>query len=263
MTCLSVQWKSPPADYKIDCNTVHVWRIYFQPTLVPDRKLTEAISAEETEKARRFVRDLDRDRYVFAHALLRLILGAYVGCEPQELVFETNEHGKPFLVSQRRDKGIQFNLSHSGDIALIAVALGTSVGIDVEHIRSIDDAYQIVNSFFSINECQFLNSVHPADFNEAFFACWSSKEAFLKGIGKGLSYPLDKFSVIFADGESESLVRVHDERVAACSWKIVRLSCGRGYSGALAIEGLRSDPKFFQYCWPQPLSNLKSPSLTT
>ncbi len=133
-------------------------------------------------------------------------------------------------------------------MTLIAVTRGTAVGIDVEYIRRIPDALQIVNSIFSVDERKFLNSLPPADFEEGFFACWTSKEAFLKGIGKGLSYPLDKFSISFPSKESESLIYIHDDLGNAHCWKIIKLSPGPGYSGALAIEEPGSKPQFFEHC---------------
>jgi len=248
MTGLKVQWKSSPVDYTIDRNTVHIWRSHFQTAFVSNRKFLEGLSGEEIGKARRFVHQSDQNRYIFAHAMLRSILGAYVGCEPQQLIFETNQYGKPFLASPGDGNDIQFNLSHSEDMTLFAVTRGARVGIDVEYMRSVPDARQIVNRFFSVDERKFLNPLPLVDFNKSFFACWTSKEAYLKGIGKGLSYPLDKFSIIFPNRGSDGLICIQDDQVNAYSWKIIRLSPGPCYSGALAIEDIKSEPKFFQYC---------------
>jgi 4'-phosphopantetheinyl transferase len=249
MTCLNAQWNSPPVDYRIDRNTVHVWRAYFQPTLVSDREFLECISKIEIERAQRFIRQSDRDRYIFSHGLLRSLLGAYVDCAPQQFVFETKQHRKPFLISPDCSNDIRFNLSHSEDMVLIAVTRGAEVGIDVECVRRIPDALQIVNATFSVDEREFLNSLPPRDFEEGFFTCWTSKEAFLKGIGKGLSYPLDEFSINFPSGESECLVNVHGDLGNTYCWKVIKLSPGPGYSGALAIEELRSELQFFEHRW--------------
>jgi 4'-phosphopantetheinyl transferase len=248
MARLNVEWKSPPAGYRIDSNAVHVWRAYFQPTLVSINKFEGSLSKEEIERAQRFIRQSDRERYIFAHGLLRSILAAYVGCAPNQLVFDAKPYHKPFLVSPGGSKDIEFNLSHSEDMTLIAVARGTAVGIDVEYMRRIPDAHEIVNRVFSVDERDFLNSLPPAEFNRGFFACWTSKEAFLKGLGKGLSYPLDKFSVIFSNIESDGVIYVHDDRIKAKGWNIISLSPGPDYSGALAIGELRCEPEFFEYC---------------
>jgi 4'-phosphopantetheinyl transferase len=239
------EWKPSPVDYGLGWHAVHVWRAFFQPALVCSRRFTESLSEEEIAKARRFVRPLDRERYIFAHALLRSILGAYVGCPPRQLILEKDQYGKPFLISGNSGRDIQFNLSHSGDIALVAVARGARVGIDVEWMRSVPDARQIVNSLFSIGERELLSPLSPPDFDKEFFDYWTSKEAFIKGIGKGLSYALDKFSVILTKGESHGLIRVHDSPTDDCRWKIVRTPPAPGYSGALAVEEVNSQPRFF------------------
>lgn len=229
---------------------VHVWRSYFQPGLLSDMQFSETLSSEEIDKARRFVRPLDRERYIFAHVQFRSILSAYVGCMPRQLIFKTNQYGKPFLVSPGGSNDILFNLSHSEDMTLFVVTRGNRVGIDVECMRKVPDAIQIVNSVFSVSERKFLNSLPPADFAEGFFAIWTSKEAFLKGIGMGLSYPLDKFSITFSKGEPDNLIHVHDDPANSDCWTIRRLSPGPGYTGALATEEVRSEPKFFQYYLP-------------
>jgi len=246
MTSLAEQWGSRPLDYEIDYNTVHVWRSRFQASYISQKKFVGSLSAEEMDRARRFVRESDRDRYIFAHALLRSILGTYLGCSPQDLVFGTNQYGKPFLVSPYGNNEIQFNLSHSRDMTLIAVARGTAVGIDVEYIRRVSDAHEIVDRFFSTHERRFLFSLSPTDFNEAFFACWTSKEAFAKGLGEGLSYPLDKLSVIFSN-EGPGDIVFYDDASDFQSWKMIRVSPSPGYSGALAIEAPVSELGFFEY----------------
>lgn len=249
MTRLIEQWNSPPTDYRIDRNTVHVWRAYFQPTLICDREFLDSISKDEMERAQRFIRQSDRDRYIFSHGLLRSLLSAYVDCAPQQIVLEAKQYHKPFLVCPDSSNDFRFNLSHSEDMVLIAITREVEVGIDVEYMRRFPDALRIVNSTFSVDERCFLNSLPPEDFEEAFFTCWTSKEAFLKGIGKGLSFPLDKFSIDFQNGTSEGLVHVHDDLGKAYWWKIIKLFPGPGYSGALAIDELGSQPQFFEYGW--------------
>jgi 4'-phosphopantetheinyl transferase len=246
MTPLSDVWKSEPTEYTIDYGAVHVWRCELQSSYLLNMGFVESLSAEEIERAQRFVRESDRDRYIFAHALLRSILGTYLGCSPQKLVFETNQYGKPFLVTPNGNNKIQFNLSHSHNMVLIAVARQFAVGIDVEYIRRISDAHDIVHRFFSTHERHFLFSLSPAEFSEAFFTCWTLKEAFAKGLGRGLSYPLDKLSVTFSKEKPRDIVFC-DPESDFHSWKMFLLAPGPGYSGAVAIEAPGSEPVFFEY----------------
>ena len=228
-------------------NAVHVWRSRFQPVIQSNAELTESLSAEEMEKARGFLRPSDRDRYVFSHVLLRKLLAAYLDCEPLKLNFNTTKYGKPFLKTTGGGAKLSFSLSHSLDMTLVAVASGTGVGVDVEYMKTVRDAREIVNRFFSPHERSFLNSLPPADFNEAFFSYWTAKEAFLKGMGKGMSYPLDKFSVRFLNRDPLGWISIDGEQSATGCWNIVRISPGPNYSGALAMEVPGIQPEFFEY----------------
>jgi 4'-phosphopantetheinyl transferase len=151
MRRLTEQWVPRSVDYKIERGTVHVWKSLFKSDSLLSREFAGCLSKEEFEKARRFVSRSDQDRYVFSHGLLRTILGGYLCCDPRQLNFNTNQYGKPFLNTPFRDVEIRFNLSHSLDMTLIAVSCGAEVGIDIEYMREIEDARDIVNQSFSFH----------------------------------------------------------------------------------------------------------------
>ncbi len=112
---------------------INVWRVHFADWSDQLDGFRSILSRDETERAGRFLRDRDRDRYVFAHGILRRILAACLGVAPIDLTFGVGEHGKPFLLDpQPGIPPLEFNLSHSGDCVLIATALGISLGVDVE-----------------------------------------------------------------------------------------------------------------------------------
>lgn len=247
MERLDVRWDTPKG-YEIDRDTVHVWRARFQPAFPSRKRLAESLSEEETDRAKRFVHPSDRDRYVFSHGVLRSILCHYVGCVPRELGFKADEYSKPCLVSPADGKGIQFNISHSGDMTLVAVSRGPAVGIDVELVREVPDALQIVTRFFSPQEREFFASVPQTDLRDSFFDYWTSKEAFLKAMGEGLSYPLDEFSVVLRKGEPEGTVYTrNDDQANAHCWRIVRLQPGSGYCGALVIPEHETGLRFLEF----------------
>ena len=249
MTGLDVKWESPPEQHEIGHDAVHVWRASFQPAFVSRGRFSESLSQEEAEKAWRFVRQSDRDRYAFSHKVLRSIIAGYIGCEPQDLAFSKEKrYHKPYLIGPSRGRDIQFSLSHSGDITLVAVSRESAVGIDVELVRKIPDAKQIIESFFSVDERRFFASLSPIDFDENFFVYWTSKEAFLKATGEGLSYPLDKFSVVFPHGQPEGSVRDHEaDSFQTRNWKVKRLSPEPGYLAALVLAEPGNELKFFEY----------------
>jgi len=247
LTSVNPQWASPARNFNIGTNSVHVWLGRFDSDLLADREFGGGLSDPEKQKAQSFVRQYDRDRYVFTHGMLRQILARYVGCEPGEIVFETNYYGKPFLALPGQTIDIQFNLSHSHDVILIAVARGAAVGVDVEQIRNIQDAGGIIESSFSSIERQYLGSLSHSELTEAFFICWTLKEAFAKGLGLGLSYSFDKFSVISPCLRIETTVYPYLGSGRSCGWKIFRLSPEAGYAGALAVKVKTGETKFYEY----------------
>jgi 4'-phosphopantetheinyl transferase len=247
MRRLTEQWVPRPAGYKIEPGTVHVWKSQFEFDALLSSEFRGCLSKEEIEKARRFVSRSDQDRYVFSHGLLRTILGGYLCCDPRQLNYNTNQYGKPFLISSFRDTEIRFNLSHSRDMTLVAISCGIEVGIDIEYMREIEDARDIVNQSFSSHERQIFNALPPAELEEAFYAFWTSKEAFLKGIGNGLSYPLDRFSILFSNTTNGGVVNISNGLIDANHWNVLRLFPGDGYAGALAMEVPATTLKFYEY----------------
>ena len=146
------------------------------------------MSSEEHERAHRFHFEADRKRGVLARGLLRLLLGRCLGQRPEQVHFKYNELDKPILAGGLHP-AVQFNVSHSGDLVLIALSRGRAVGVDVEYMRMDLAMEEIAARFFSAAECSALATVTPALRSSAFFACWTRKEAYLKARGDGLSLP--------------------------------------------------------------------------
>jgi 4'-phosphopantetheinyl transferase len=140
---------------------------------------------------------------------------------------------------------MQFNISHSGDLVLIAIAKGRAVGVDVEKIRTDLDPDSIAARFFSANECKVLASLAGPERYQAFFTCWTRKEAYLKARGVGLSVPLDRFDVSFLPNEEPRLLATRDDPLEASQWRLQALDLGSDYAAALAGAG--SDWKL--RCW--------------
>ncbi len=148
-------WIHPPENLDLAIDRVDVWRIHLGLTTPSE----DSLSADERQRASRFHFDTDCDRYVASHASLRDVLSRYLQCEPHDLKFSANEYGKPFLDRSNdfsRSKNIEFNLSHSGDFALIAVTRGRKVGVDVEHIRADIELEDLARRNFSP---RILNSI--------------------------------------------------------------------------------------------------------
>lgn len=199
------------------------------------RLLEQLLAVDERARAGRFHFERDRRRFIAARGQLRTILGRYVGVDPRALVFSYGLRGKPFL-ARFETIGLKFNLSHSGELALIAVTQDRDIGVDLEEIHSLGDAEQIAERFFSARENAVLCTLPKADRLEAFFHCWTLKEAYLKATGNGLARATNSFDVGFARGETARLLSVEGESEEALRWSLVGLAPARGYVGAVAVE---------------------------
>lgn len=210
---------------------VHVWRIDLSTSAGLEWSV---LSPDERARAQRFRFEPDRNRYVFSHGALRVLLGHYLSTGPAEIVFRRGDHGKPAL---DHDDGLRFNLSTSHQLALLAVTLRREVGIDIEYRRADFADRDAARRFFSPREIDTLNAVPPEKYTEAFFNCWTRKEAYIKAIGLGLNMPLDQFSVSLQPGEPAHLLEVVGRPQELERWSMLSLEPGVGYAAALVVEG--------------------------
>ena len=241
------EWAKPAAGLRLGEGEVHVWRCS-RPDCRNDRQhLAELLSEEERERTRRFRRAEDRELFVISHGALRVILGGYLSANPGDLSFAVNEHGKPVLAERRREGGVTFNLSHSRDLALVAVARNREIGVDVEYMRDPKNPGQLAKRFFAEEEKLFLASHPPEEMKSAFFRCWTRKEAYVKGLGRGIGYSLSSFSVIAKDGKPATMVRDAKAPAGGPAWSLFCLSPGPEYLGAVAVEDFTGVPALFTY----------------
>jgi len=199
--------------------------------------LARQLSASELERARRYYFDRDRRRFVVARAELRQILASELEVTPQSIQFEYGAYGKPSLASPFDDAGLRFNLAHSGDLAVVALCRQCEVGVDLEAIRPLRDEADLVRSCFSQREQEEYLSTLPAARNAAFFSGWTRKEAFIKGLGKGLSQPLDSFDVSLASDMPAQLLRVENRSGRECGWCLASFTPAPGFVAAVVTQG--------------------------
>jgi len=225
---------------------VHVWTVLVSKSsdFLPD--LQCLLSPEERAAAARFVYPADRVRYTVAHGILRRILGEYLSLPPEELKFEVSQHGKPALASRTGQPSLNFNLAHSGDVVVYGVTRSRLVGIDVEEIRSEIEVMDLARHQFSKAEADALEALDESERIDAFFRCWTRKEAYLKARGEGLGYPLNHFSVSVGGAEKPALLWVKDEPNAGEKWSLFHLNSPPGYMGAAMVEGTSVELRLFQ-----------------
>lgn len=218
----------------LESGEIHVWRI----NLDVDDRLADSmmLSDDERERARRFHFDNDRNRYVTARLSLRKILAGYLDISPGDIRFSYNQYGKPMLDRHKHGKAVRFNVSHSASVALIAVTRDREIGIDVEHVNNKLATMEAAASFFSPDEISVLNGLPVELKTAAFFSGWTRKEACLKAMGMGLSYPAQQLTVsMIPVGTEESMTIDNLSKVRG--WSLFTLAYDQDYTAALAVEG--------------------------
>jgi len=250
MTTPQQLWLTPPQHITLSKNTVHAWKA---PLTAPEDEysaLQQVLSPDERERARRFYFEKDRRRWTIAHGVLRILLAQYLNTDTHKLQFVTNDYGKPALAPPFAETGLQFNLSHSAELALYAFTYQRHIGIDVEYMRLDIEWAELARSHFSPSEYAALQALPPPLQAEAFYLCWSRKESYIKAKGKGLSIPLDQFDVSLVPGEPAALLGSREEVQATTHWSLHALEPAHTYAGALTVEGFDWDLQCWHYGTP-------------
>lgn len=247
METLDHLWSPSSKDLIVAENEVHVWRAGLELPSFQMQRLSGILTADEVDRANRFSFEIDRQRFIAARAALRSILSRYTTIYPGHLRFYYNQYGKPFLAPEYSSYLLNFNLSHSGSMALYAITRNMEIGVDVERVRSDFEYEELAKRFFSVNEVAVLRTIPIEKKLEAFYNCWTRKEAYLKAHGKGLSLPLDSFDVSFAPGEPPMLLITRDEPHERSLWTLLDLTPGLGYMGALAVKGIGCRFRYWEW----------------
>jgi 4'-phosphopantetheinyl transferase len=230
-------WRTPPETLTLGGDDVHVWRVRLSQNASRLQSLLQTLAADEQARAERFYFQRDRERFIVARGVLRAILGCYLNLEPSHLRFGYSPYGKPALARDSGGDALRFNVSHSHGLALVAVTRGRKIGVDLERISAEVANEQIAERFFSPREIIKLRSLSTQSQTEAFFHCWTRKEAYIKARGEGLSVPLDQFDVSLVPGEPAVLLSTQADPNEASRWCLQELVLGPGYVAALAVEG--------------------------
>jgi len=250
ITSRVLPWRSPPGILVLGDDEVHVWRATLDQTPSEIQSFLHNLAADEKGRAERFYLERDREHFIVARGVLRAVLGGYLHRTPESLSFCYNPYGKPALAGESDGDTIRFSVSHSHGVALFAVTRGREVGIDIEHIRFDLEVVGIAEQFFSPREVAMLRMLPTEAQRQAFFQCWTRKEAYIKARGEGLSLPLDQFDVSLAPGEPAAVLGAQGDPSEASRWSLQELTAAPGYAAALAVEGHGWHLNCWQ--WPDP-----------
>jgi 4'-phosphopantetheinyl transferase len=235
-----ITWLPPPADPALSDGELHIWRAPLDVTEDSVRGFAAYLSADEIARAEKFVFARDREHFIAARGILRMLLGRYLRKPPAGIALGKGPHDKPYLRAEAGEPPLQFNLSHSHGLALYAFAMHREMGIDLEKLRPDFAAAEIAERFFSAHEQEELRALPPGLRTEGFFLCWTRKEAYLKARGDGLRIPLDSFDVTLTPHLTAELRSTDSAR-----WTLLSFTPAADYVAAVVAEGSGWSTKSF------------------
>jgi 4'-phosphopantetheinyl transferase len=230
---VELNWTNSPANVMLSANVAHVWRLDLaQPH--DESGFYACLSDDEKSRADGFKFSNLRSRFIAAHGGLRQILAGYLKRDASEVALVLDENDKPQIAPDQNPQGLAFNLSHSGDLALVSIAKAAGVGIDVEMIREINDTQLLAKRFFSARESLALALLDVEHQLVGFFRVWTAKEAYLKAIGVGVTGNLKGFTVS-PHAHSRQIGIEFDQRSEDGSWVLQGLPMSSSYIAAIAL----------------------------
>ncbi len=234
----TIEWTAPPdSPTAIEAGELHLWRFSLEASAAEHDALEALLSSRERERAAGIRIEAHRRRYEVGHGRLRRVLGRYLGIAPEAIEFGRHSRGKPFITAVQNPGGVQHNFSHTGDVAIVGVALGRPLGVDVEAHRSDVDMELIARRQFAQGEQSRLMSLTPAERVAAFYRCWTRKEAYLKALGEGIAGGLQGFEVSFLAGEPPAILRAKGGPEECRRWNVIAIDAGPELSAACVVEG--------------------------
>lgn len=220
-------------NYATNTTEIDIWIWSLKGSPPELTALEDLLSADEIERAQRFVKPIDSLRFIAARGTLRKILSLYCQKDARNLSFNYNKYGKPEL-DLNDVHSVNFNLSHSGNYAVLAVSNQCELGIDIEEIKPFRE--DIAARFFSDRECAALANMNGEDYFDGFYRCWTRKEAFVKAHGTGLTLPLNSFDVTVQKFLDPKIMRLNGVEKPWSEWKLMNFNMLEGYAGAIVAK---------------------------
>jgi 4'-phosphopantetheinyl transferase len=227
-----IDWQKPGSPIQLAVGEVHLWRANLNLSPLQVEVGRGLLSTDERERADRMVTQTLQNRRAAAQSILRDVLARYLAISPSRIVFSLGERGKPSV----QGSDLEFNMSHTEDLALIALTRTHPIGVDIEFIKTSKYHESIVEKNYSPQEFAQYQSLPEGEKLEAFFRGWTRKEAYIKAIGLGLYYPLEKFTVDLASKEDRAMLSIEGSTERASTWFLPSFWADEKIIGAVAIE---------------------------
>ena len=225
-------------------NEVHIWTINKKEHINKLPDYWKILNRIEKEKASKYRFESDHNCAVVARGILRILLGNYLNKDPKDIKFHKGEYGKPMLNESCK---IEFNISHSADSIVMAFTQNNKIGVDIEYTKKEIEVKKIATHFFAKEEIAALLSLKESYHKQAFYNCWTRKEAFIKALGCGLSFPLDQFVVSLDSTKNASLLATKWDEKEKNNWVLKAFEPTKNYIGAFAVKGKVFNTVFWRY----------------
>ncbi len=212
-------------------------------------QLWQLLSPNEQQRIHDFYFEPDQHRHLLSRGLLRMLLGQYLDDAPEDLRFKSSQYGKPALDAPYDETGLQFNVSHSHNLIHLAFCRNQPLGIDIQYMDPSTECDKIAERVFSSGEYEAFQNVPLAWQREAFFNGWTRKEAFIKALGDGLSFPLDAFEVTLHPAQPAQILQIQGDETSAHKWTLMAFEPENEYKAAAVVPG-----QGWEFCfWERPL----------
>jgi 4'-phosphopantetheinyl transferase len=245
-----LMWQFPPQSLVLSENNVHLWRANLDLPEAEIEELESLLSSDEQARADRFRFPQHRRRFIAARGILRQIIASYEDIKPNlPALFEYSPLGKPRLSVSLGDRDLQFNVSHSNELALYSFTRRDRIGIDLESEKLHSDVIQIAQRFFTTNEATYLAGLTEDLQIPAFLQIWTAKEAYLKATGEGIANSLNKVEIALDRDLEVSLVTIGDNTSVAENWLMTKIFAAENYLATLAVETQERSPIIELWSW--------------
>ncbi|MGI0489972.1 4'-phosphopantetheinyl transferase family protein [Pantanalinema rosaneae CENA516] len=237
-------WSSAPPTLTLPEHQVHVWRSSLQRSATEVAELAQTLSPDERQRAERFRFPIHQQRFIVGRGMLRSLLGRYLECDPAQVQFQYGAQGKPALPVTEGQPRLEFNLAHSDDLAVYAIAHTMPVGIDLEKIRAIADLLQLTQRWFAEPEHAAIQATPVAEQPVTFFQYWTCKEAILKARGQGVGEL--KLVEISFDHRNNDPVWLQPEPTPTDVWQLKLFTPAPEFVAAIAVNAEQLHVEFWQ-----------------
>lgn len=235
-------WETKEPSFELTSHLVHIWSIPLNIEAGTQKAYWHLLSNEEKFRANRFKFEVDKIKYIACRGALRVLLSKYLVQEAEKIEILYLKNGKP-----NHNSNLEFNVSHSGDWAVIGFTLDNILGIDIEYINREIEYVDIASKFFSAEEAYIVINAENNKMPLYFYNCWTRKEAFIKAIGDGLSFPLNKFRVSINPKVSPKLLVTNWDPSEANKWSLWSFTKGDDYIGAVTVKSNNKEIQKFSF----------------